>query len=135
MKTFLACRPITKNRVWVSLNFRHTYAREDSPPRRGGVDARRIRRCEATLFRADGVVSSAHQLQGGAGLTTPAAPQRRLRNIFIDVAATPPLRGGESCLFSNRPTTRSRNSLTAQCVRRIVPKTSRRTSAVARSLN
>src|SRR6266850_447330 len=46
---------------------------EDSPPRRGGVAARSIRSREATLFRADGVVSSA-PLRHSAGLTTPSAP-------------------------------------------------------------
>ena len=46
--------------------------RAHSPPRRGGVDARSIRSREATLFRADGVVSSA-VINSFAGLTTPSA--------------------------------------------------------------
>jgi len=45
-------------------------------PRRGGVDARLIRRREATLLRADGVVSSAKSFRPEifAELTTPSAP-------------------------------------------------------------
>src|SRR5438105_1540315 len=42
---------LSKNRVMT-----HFERCQYSPPRRGGVDARSIRRCEATLFRADGVV-------------------------------------------------------------------------------
>jgi len=34
---------------------------QHSPPRRGGVDARLIKQTRATLFRADGVVSSANR--------------------------------------------------------------------------
>src|SRR6516162_6549104 len=37
--------------------------------------------------------------QDFAGLTTPSAPTRRLCDILFDVAATPPLRGGEYSLL------------------------------------
>jgi hypothetical protein len=67
---------------------------EHSPPRRGGVDVRSIRSREATLFRTDGVVSSA-PIQAFAGLTTPSAPIKDASRHLFDVAATPPLRGGE----------------------------------------
>jgi hypothetical protein len=39
-------------------------------------------------------------------VTTPSAPERRLRDIFVDVASTPPRRGGENCgplRFGNSP--------------------------------
>src|SRR5262249_20053120 len=70
-----------------------------SPPRRGGVDARSKKNCEATLFRADGVVSSAKTLRPGhfAELPTPSAPTKEASQHLINVASTPPLRGWECC--------------------------------------
>ena len=55
--------------------------------------------CEATLFRADGVVSSAKILRPEhfAKLTTPSAPTKEASQHFNYVASTPPLRGGEYC--------------------------------------
>jgi hypothetical protein len=57
----------------------------NSPPQRGGVDARSKKHREATLFRADGVVSSAkvYRPEDFAGLTTPSAAFRWLRTFLL----------------------------------------------------
>src|SRR5438132_1430110 len=56
-----------------------------SPPCKGGVDARSRKCREATLVRADGVVSSAKSLglKSFAELTTPSAALRRLRAFLL----------------------------------------------------
>src|SRR6266571_2372034 len=71
-------------------------AAEYSPPRRGGVDAPSIKWIRSEIGAA-GVVSSAKLFRPKefAGLTTPSTPLRWLRGIFVNGAATPPLRGGE----------------------------------------
>ena len=87
---------------------------EYSPPRRGGVDATSIKYCEATFFRADGVVSSAQYLVV-AGPTTPSAPSKEASQYFIDVASTPPLRGGECCLRTDFQTETLPTWVVTQC--------------------
>jgi glycosyltransferase involved in cell wall biosynthesis len=67
--------------------------RDFSPPLRGGVAARSRKRCEATLFRADGVVfGTANHVATPS--TTPSASVSE-RDHFLDAAASPPQRGGE----------------------------------------
>src|SRR5215471_1533430 len=61
------------------------WGREFSPPLRGGVAARSRKCREASLVRADGVVFNL--------ITTPSAPQRRLRDILL--RSRPPLLGEE----------------------------------------
>ena len=63
---------------------------EYSPPFEGGVDVTSSKCREASFKGADGVVASLSQRA-----TTPSAPIRRLRIIFLDGAATPPSKGGE----------------------------------------
>jgi len=64
-----------------------------SPSRRGGVDARSIKSCAATLFSADGreararqreaiIVVSSAPIQSFAGLTTPSAPYKEASRHF-----------------------------------------------------
>src|SRR5262249_50365955 len=69
-----------------------------SPPLRGGVAARSIRCRVASSARADGVVII-HK--NSVGIESPPGPlhKRRLRNIIIEVAATPPRRGGEKAIL------------------------------------
>src|SRR5215813_12839110 len=64
-----------------------------SPPLRGGVAARSTKSPAASLARADGVVIN-HQQFCLNFLTTPSAPKEAARYL-IDVADTPPRRGGE----------------------------------------
>src|SRR5690349_13921101 len=68
-----------------------------SPPLRGGLDARSIRCREASLTRADGVVINYEQimleLDHHSVRSTKEASQ-----YFVNVAATPPRRGGDSSL-------------------------------------
>ena len=58
-----------------------------------------LKSCEATLFRADGVVRSAKTFRPLhlAELTTPSAPTKEVSQHLVNVASTPPLRGGECC--------------------------------------
>jgi YVTN family beta-propeller protein len=69
--------------------------KQHSPPRRGGVDARSIKCCEATFFRAQTGWSVWHKPSIFAGLTTPSAPLKEASRHFVYVASSPPLRGGE----------------------------------------
>src|SRR5262245_9878655 len=61
---------------------------EFSPPLRGGVAARSRKSRVASLARADGVVFNLNKILRNL-ITTPSAPQRRLRNILL--RSRPPL--------------------------------------------
>jgi hypothetical protein len=56
-----------------------------------------LRNREATLLRADGVVSSA-ECRVFAGLTTPSPPLQGGFAPSLLMSRPPPLRGGECCL-------------------------------------
>src|SRR5690349_22808447 len=78
---------------------------EFSPPLRGGVAARSRKRREASLARADGVVFNLNKILWN-WITTPSAPYKEASRYFVDVASTPPRRGGENCgplRFGNNP--------------------------------
>jgi len=68
-----------------------------SPPRRGGVAARSIKKAAKRPFSAQ-TGWSVRRILSFAGLTTPSAPYKDASQHFIDVASTPPLRGGECSL-------------------------------------
>src|SRR5262249_26041354 len=61
---------------------------EFSPPLRGGVAARSRKSRGASLARADGVVFNLNKILRNL-ITTPSAPQRRLRDILL--MSRPPL--------------------------------------------
>src|SRR5207247_4189188 len=76
------------------------------PSPRRGVAARSIKKPRSDLFprrrarSASAIARSRNSGQFGAifssaGLTTPSAPYKDASQHFIDVASTPPLRGGE----------------------------------------
>ena len=79
---------ISADVVWSPLR------RSFSPPPRGGVAARPSKSRGASLARADGVVSRLNKILWNL-ITTPSAPTEVAPRHFIDVAATPPRRGGE----------------------------------------
>ncbi len=68
---------------------------EFSPPLRGGVAARSKKRREASLARADGVVSKLYKLLSNL-FTTPSAPEGRVRDILL--GSRPPLLEEEGTL-------------------------------------
>ena len=71
----------------------------NSPPDTGGVSAPSRKRCEATNG-ADGVVGIDEVfpnafLEEVPFSTTPSAPLKEASRLLLDVAATPPMSGGE----------------------------------------
>src|SRR5215831_4861372 len=73
-------------------------SQEHSPPLQAGVDATSIKYREVSrslLYGADGVVIKFDRILLRLN-TTPSARAKEASQLFVDRAATPPRRGGES---------------------------------------
>src|SRR5215475_12968194 len=72
----------------------------NSPPDTGGVAAPSRKRCEATAAAQTGWLGlekcfGTRSLEGVPFLATPSAPSKEASRLFLGVASTPPVPGGE----------------------------------------
>ena len=78
---------------WATLENLRTFP---SLKRRGGCAVKEKTRSLLIPRRRGGETGEIFRPEGFAGLTTPSAPSKVLRDILFDVASTPPFQGGEN---------------------------------------